>query len=152
MSLKFRSLLIFVFEQHESRSPSCQITQWINIGIAFTWWSQCEVIGVFSQFGFSQYCALGRVLWHKIRIFDISNPFNCEGLNQILKGYYSGGDNIVVCPFFWATQTLSYRVYIIEYISYPYASKLTATSSLKPFILFKKKRKKKKPVSLKKRS
>lgn len=42
--------------------------------------------------------------------------------------------------FFEATQTLSYRVCIIEYTSYPSASKLTATFSLKPFILLKKKK------------
>lgn len=44
--------------------------------------------------------------------------------------------------FFGATQTLSYRVCIIEYTSYPSASKLTATFSLKPFILLKKKKNK----------
>lgn len=68
-------------------------------------------------------------------IFDISTHFYCEGLNQTLE------EEIIL----WYALSLghpdsvSYKVYIIEYPSYPSTLNLTATSSLKPFFANQKK-------------
>lgn len=79
-------------------------------------------------------------------ILDVSNPFNCEWLNQTVEGYYSR-DKIVICSFFRPPDSIPYKVCIIEYPSYPSISNLPAASILKPFLLLKKKK-----GSLKKRS